>query len=24
VAYLLTLIGIVVVVYWWRRGPYSL
>ena len=24
VAYLLTLIGIVIVVYWWRRGPYSL
>lgn len=24
VAYLLTLIGIIVVVYWWRRGPYSL
>jgi hypothetical protein len=24
VAYLLTLIGIVVVVYWWRRGPYNL
>ena len=24
VAYLLTLIGIGVVVYWWRRGPYSL
>ena len=23
-AYLLTLIGIVLVVYWWRRGPYSL
>jgi 6-pyruvoyl-tetrahydropterin synthase related domain len=23
-AYLLTIIGIVIVVYWWRRGPYSL
>jgi hypothetical protein len=22
IAYLLTLIGIVVVVYWWRKGPY--
>ena len=24
IAYLLTLVGIVSVVYWWRRGPYSL